>query len=212
MNNPDGSARTLALLALLLDYPTTALAAAADECAELLGSADAAAAARVAEFGSWVAERSLGEVEEAYVNVFELDSQFQPYIGYHLFGETYKRSLFLCGLEEQYAKHSYTHRGELGDHLAVMLRFAAACNEREVVDELMRDALLPAVEKMVRLEGRVQSEGCPEETANVTDGSLLDRPGGAAYRGLLDALGRLLKASIVAPAAPVVAGEPYAIA
>ncbi len=169
--------RLLQLFATLLDYPGPHLAAAADECLALL---DGEAALRVRSFHEFIAGHPAGQLEEIYTGVFELNPLYYPYVGYHLFGETYKRSVFLLGLRERYAAQGFASGTELADHLVVMLRFAADCQDLTCADEIIQDALVPAVDKMI-------AQKADEESAV---------EGAAAYRQLLRALQETLRASV----------------
>ncbi len=165
--------RLLQLFATLLDYPGPDLPNAADECLALL---EGEAVFALGNFRQFVAGHPAARVEEIYTGVFELNPVYYPYVGYHLFGETYKRSIFLLGLQERYAAHGFTFGTELADHLVVMLRFVAACEDATCANEIVQDALVPAVEKMIAQKA--------EEDSAIE--------GAAAYRQLLCALQRAL--------------------
>lgn len=150
MANPLERQRVLELYASLVDYPTPGLCQAAEECAALVSQASAGAAAALRDYAAFARGTNLGRLEEIYTGAFELDAMYYPYVGYHLFGETYKRSLFLLGLKERYAAFGFTHGSELADHVAVMLRFCARCPDADVAGEIVREALLPALGKMTQ--------------------------------------------------------------
>ena len=146
--------RLLALFAEALDYPEDGIAETARECEQAVHDDAPEAAALLAEFGVFVAERPLGELQELYTAAFDLDTLSDldatcyPYVGHHLFGESHKRSAFLVGLAERFRAHGFTVERELPDHLVVLLRFAAACPADELVGELVDEALVPALERM----------------------------------------------------------------
>ncbi len=175
--NESPTPRILRLFSVLLDYPGPGLIQAADECLRLV---DEKTAARLHEFREFAAGHEAGQLEEIYTGVFELNPVYYPYVGYHIFGETYKRSVFLLGLKERYAAHGFTCGTELADHLVVMLRFAANCQDPVCAQELLRDALAPALEKMI-------AQKADEDSAV---------EGTAAYRQLLCALQQVLQESI----------------
>jgi nitrate reductase delta subunit len=147
--------RTFQLLAGVLEYPQPGLAEAVRECTALLAADNLAAAACLREFGAFVEETPPGRLEEIYTGTFDLDAACYPYVGYHLFGESYQRSLFMLGLSERYRAQGFPAgglrsaiAGELPDHLAVLLHFLAACDDAALAGELVRDALLPALKRM----------------------------------------------------------------
>ncbi len=173
------------LFATLLDYPSPALPDVAQECADLVAPLSVEAADIVGDFQSLAASTDLGRMEEIYTGFFELNAMAYPYVGYHLFGETYKRSVFLLGLQECYAAHNYTHGVELADHLVVILRFVAECPDEAAVDELVNEALLPTLAKMAGTSA--------EDEVGETESVAFQR-GYSVYQRLLHALQLTLEA------------------
>lgn len=190
--------RVFHLFAELLDYPRTPLAGAAGECAVLVAASSPEAAADLREFESFAAATPLARLEEVYTGVFELDATCHPYIGYHLFGESYKRSVFLLALKEHYRFCGIECGVELPDHLAMVLRFLAASGNPAEAEEMVREALHPALRKMLKSEG--------EEPPDPDIPKLPAR--GAEYRRVLQALRSVLLT--IAPEDVVMASEPGA--
>ncbi len=141
--------RIFRCLAQLLEYPQLGLVEAARECEALASPAYPEAATLLHQFCDCAEVAPLGHMQEAYTAAFDLDAVCQPYVGYHLFGETYKRSVFLLGLKQCYQAHGFTVETELPDHLAVMLHFLETCDDATVAEELVGEALLPALERMI---------------------------------------------------------------
>lgn len=154
--------RMLELFAEVLDYPEVEIAEAACECEQAVRAEVPEAAALLAEFRAFAAERPLGELQELYTAAFDLDTLSDldatcyPYVGHHLFGESHKRSAFLVELAERFRAHGFTVERELPDHLVVLLRFAAACPDDELVGELVHEALVPALERMTGDAGGIE--------------------------------------------------------
>ena len=148
MNGKTTPRRTFQLLADALEYPQPGLVEAVRECAALLAADNLAAAACLHEFGNFVEETPRGRLEEVYTDTFDLNAACYPYVGYHLFGESYQRSLFMLGLNERYRAHGFVVSGELPDCLAVLLRFLAVCDDAVLSGEIVHEALLPALEHM----------------------------------------------------------------
>ena len=132
----------------LLDYPQPGLAETAAECAALLGPAAPRAAELVGEFAAFARQCPAGRLEEVYTGAFDLDAACHPYVGYHLFGESYKRSVFLLELKQRLRAHGLDIGSEVPDHLAVVLRLLAATDDVELADELIGVAVVPALAKM----------------------------------------------------------------
>ncbi|MBV8074387.1 MAG: molecular chaperone TorD family protein [Candidatus Eremiobacteraeota bacterium] len=181
----------LGLFAELLDYPHSHLAQTARECSAAVAVTNAEAATRLDEFAVFVERTSFDMLEEIYTATFDLNASRHPYIGYHLFGEAYKRSVFMLELKDRYAKYGFDFGAELPDHVSVMLRFMAMCPSEEVVAELAREALLTTLEPMM----------APAELESLEDD---ERPPifdvGDDYSRVLDALRLVLLARFGAPA------------
>ncbi len=133
----------------LLTYPGADLAAAARRCAALLAAAEPEAAAAVARFGTWAEATPSGRLEEVYTNTFDLQPVCCPYVGYHLFGESYKRGAFMVKLKEEYRRHGFDAGNELPDHLCVVLRFLALVTDEALGKDLIAECVMPSLAKMV---------------------------------------------------------------
>ncbi len=161
--------RLFELYAVLLDYPRPGLEQVATECAALVTSENPEAAQSLYLFARWLSARPIGEVEEIYTRLFELNPICALHIGYHLLGESYKRSLFLLGLKERYQAEGFDAGSELPDHIAVMLRFCAKSVDDAGVDEMLREAVLPVLDRLVILPEKDAQEEHADELA-IPDG------------------------------------------
>ena len=94
--------KVLELFADILDYPAPGLADKAAECATLVGRVQPQAAKLLGVFRDFAEEHPLGKLQEVYSGFFDLNSICHPYIGYQLFGENYKRSVFMVELKKSY--------------------------------------------------------------------------------------------------------------
>ncbi|MCC7103577.1 MAG: nitrate reductase molybdenum cofactor assembly chaperone [Chloroflexi bacterium] len=135
--------------ATLLGYPSPELAEAARNGEALLSAEHPDAAAQLHRFRETVERLPLGRMEEIYTGAFDLTSSSFPYVGYHLFGESYKRSVFLLGLKERYQAHGYSIGVELPDHLAVLLGFAAITDDADLIRDLVEEAVLPVLPRLL---------------------------------------------------------------
>lgn len=177
MSHPGPDRRSFELYAALLDYPRAGLVAAAEECAARVGEQSEEAAEPLRRFADFARHTPPPRVEEIYTGLFELDASRHPYVGYHLFGESYKRSAFLLGLKSLYRPHGLDCGAELPDHLAAVLRFLAVNESPDEARELIEEALAPALEKMLKDSGEAPDPDAP----------VLPAPG-QEYRGVLASL------------------------
>jgi nitrate reductase molybdenum cofactor assembly chaperone NarJ/NarW len=178
--------RVLGLFAELLEYPRSSLVQTARECRGLIAPESAEAAALLDEFAAFAERTPHDTLEEIFTATFDLNASCHPYVGYHMFGEAYKRSALLLELKERFREHGFDPGGvELPDHLAVLLRFMSQCPDAELTDEIAREALLPTLEPMtVPPEPEPVDEG--EEAPEVFDM-------GDDYRRVLHALRLILQ-------------------
>lgn len=188
--------RILESFADLLSFPAGGLAASLCEAEVLAADYDSEAPAALGRFRSFVQAAAPGRLEEIFSETFDLDPVCHPYVGAHLFGESYKRSVFIVKLREHYRASGQADSRELPDHLALILRFLAVCAEPEFAAELAREAVLPALEKMAGVGVPAQSE---TGTGHAENGAERD-PERAVYlyviRALSLVLGRLYPASV----------------
>lgn len=187
--------RILGLFADLLEYPRSDLdiAATARECRELVAEESPEAAALLDEFVAFAERTPRDTIEEIFSATFDLNASCHPYVGYHMFGESYPRSLFMLELKERFRSQDFDQGIELPDHVGVLLRFLSVCGDPELRDEIARDAVLPTLDPMTLAPESApvleENEGEPPEIFDV----------GTEYRRVLQALQAVLKTRYGAP-------------
>jgi len=145
------------LFADLLDYPTLATSLNAGHCYQRLHQSQPDAAAFLESFYYTTENRTLEQMQELYTITFDMQPVCYPYIGYQLFGESYKRGAFMAQLNEAYHVSGYSGGTELPDHVSVVLRFLAqdtARRDEEFGRALLSEGVIPALKKMVEALGR----------------------------------------------------------
>ncbi|MBI2328481.1 MAG: nitrate reductase molybdenum cofactor assembly chaperone [Chloroflexi bacterium] len=145
---PEESQQLCRLFAEVLDYPGASLAESANECLRQLDACLPDIADQMRSFVTFVESQGRGALEELYTATFDMAPALTQYIGYHLFGETPKRSAFLVRLEEAYQSHGFDSGTELADHLCVLLRFFSVAQDVEFVMPLLEECILPVLDKM----------------------------------------------------------------
>lgn len=134
----------------LLDYPTSHIHQQVDACLSELQAIPEAAPA-LETFRRGIEQLPLERLQELYTVTFDMQPLCYPYIGYHLFGESYKRGAFMAQLNETYHAHDFCPQQELPDHLPVALRYLgleAARREEDFGSALIVEVILPALTKM----------------------------------------------------------------
>jgi len=146
------------LFADMLEYPNSGLHQAAKDCAIQLENISPGITEPVHSFADFVNSQSLESLEELYTQTFDITPATSLYLGYHLFGETPKRSEFLIKLTEAYKNHSFSSGIELADHLGVMLRFLSVSEDPEFILPLLEECILPTLEKTEKELKKTNSE------------------------------------------------------
>lgn len=158
--------RIIGLFADLLDYPAAGLAGKAAECAALIGATAPEAVTLLHDFRDFARDTPIGKLEELYSGFFDLNPICHPYVGYQLFGENYKRSSFLLGLKKRYNAEAFEpgSASEIPDRLSIVLRFVAHSRGGEDTRDLVREGLLPALERMTARpeSGHTDHDGQPD--------------------------------------------------
>lgn len=90
----------------------------------------------------------LKELQEAYARVFDMNPECTLEIGWHLFGETYKRGQFLAMLRHHLREHGIVPDPHLPDHLPALLELTMKLESQDALD-LVDDCILPALEKLL---------------------------------------------------------------
>ena len=137
----------LDLMADLFEYPSPEYRERLSAATEVVAQSNTAAAELLQHFAAAISGRSLAELEELYIQTFDLNPDACPDIGWHLFGEDYARGEFLVKLRQEMRRYGVAERDELPDSLLCVLPLAARMAEDEAA--IFRTKyLLPAVEKL----------------------------------------------------------------
>lgn len=151
----------------LLSYPRAGVLALVDEClAELASPARQDVPARLASdllaFRASAERLGLARLEEAYAAAFDFDPACSLSVGHHVFGETARRSVFMCRLAEMYRDAGQSAvSADLPDHLPAILRFLDAGPAGPATDELVADAVVPALQRVAEALGRANHPYAP---------------------------------------------------
>ncbi len=136
------------LFADVLDYPGPQLAARIRDCASRLTPEFAEAADLLRRFHSFQAGVSLGQLQETYTSIFDMQPECTLSLGYQLLGDDWRRSILLFKLKEVYQAHNFEGGCELPDHLCVLLRFLATRPDSGKITELVDECMLPALSRI----------------------------------------------------------------
>jgi nitrate reductase molybdenum cofactor assembly chaperone len=136
-------------LAALFAYPGDEYPERLERCRSAAVSADSAG--RLAEFGAGVQGLELAELQELYIQVFDMNPDSTLDIGWHLFGEEYARGEFLVKMRQEMKRYGVRESTELPDHITHVLPVVARMEpgDRARYEESF---LRPALEKLGKCE------------------------------------------------------------
>ncbi len=143
------------LLAGLLEYPREDYFERVALCLEAFQGSEATHAL-LDEFARRIAGLSTEELQELYVQSFDLNPGGSLDVGWHLFGENYERGAFLVKMREQLRRFSLPESSELPDHLGHVLA-ALGRMEPEEGAEFAAGCVFPALDKMRAGLGRKEN-------------------------------------------------------
>lgn len=139
---------TYTMLADLIEYPDESWCSRRNAAEQALASGHSELAESIAKFCEATCEIPLHILEERYAQTFDLNPVCTLEIGHYLFGEDYKRGLFLANLRETEAPYELGQAHQLPDYLPVLLRLLEKLDEEELRDSLISECLLPALDQM----------------------------------------------------------------
>lgn len=136
-------------LAELFDFPGPEYVVRGRELVDWLCKNYPDAADEAGRFLDAIAEKTLDQ-QELHTRTFDVQSITTLDIGYVLFGDDYKRAKLLSHLAREHKQVDNDCRGELADHLPNVLRLIPKLSDAELVAELVREILVPALTLMIR--------------------------------------------------------------
>ena len=144
------------LFADLLAYPTSAILQQAEECLSQLQESHPDTVRAMEKFLHGLGQHTLERMQELYTTTFDMQPVCYPYLGYQLFGESYKRGAFMAQLNEAYHTMGYSAVQELPDHISIVLRFIgldSTNRQGDFCQALLEVGVIPALEKMLKVFG-----------------------------------------------------------
>jgi nitrate reductase delta subunit len=135
---------TYTALARALLYPAPGSLAALEGALAVMPGGPAKSA--YGEFVGKLRGLKLGEWEELHTRTLDLNPPAAPYVGYQIWGDSYKRGGFLARLKRAFAAAGVNPAGELPDHLAPILSYLACAPGP--LPELV-EVLDPALKRML---------------------------------------------------------------
>ena len=136
-------------VAELFDFPGPELAPRGRALLDFLSENYPAAAVEVEHFLDAIPEKTL-DLQELHTRTFDVQSLTTLDIGYVLFGDDYKRGALLSNLSREHTQAENDCGRELADHLPNVLRLIPKLKDQNLLNDLVRQILVPALMLMIR--------------------------------------------------------------
>ncbi len=155
------------LFAVALDYPSARISSLPNKLAASLDEQDraglppdsiASAKDLVERFRCACESAGPQRLEEIYTATFDMTPDCSLYVGYHLFGDDWRRSSYLVQLQQLYRAGNFQVGNDLPDHLPTILRFIGLPGALDEAEEIIGECLIPAVSKIL---SRIKSASNP---------------------------------------------------
>ncbi len=134
--------------AKLLGYPDDGYVATAELCRRAAAQCSDEAERNLGEFHSRIEGRTTEQLQELFVQTFDLNPVCVLEVGWHLYGDNYDRGAFLVKMRGQLRRHGIAESTELPDHLTHVLALLARM-EPEEASAFAAQSVIPALDKML---------------------------------------------------------------
>lgn len=137
------------LLAEMFRYPSGDLKTYSDKWREIIAGYDPELSLKLALFTAHINENPLTFQQEYYIRTFDVQAICFLDIGYVLFGEDYKRGMFLVNIKKEQLKAGNDCGSELPDHLPNILTLIPKMEDADLAEELIYSLLIPAIHELI---------------------------------------------------------------
>jgi nitrate reductase molybdenum cofactor assembly chaperone len=134
--------------ARLLSYPDADYLEAATLCQRAAEQFSEEAERNLRAFHSQIEGRTTEQIQELFVQTFDLNPVCVLEVGWHLYGDNYDRGAFLVKTRGQLRRHGIAESHELPDHLTHVLALLARM-EPEEASAFAAANVIPALDKML---------------------------------------------------------------
>jgi len=136
-------------LAEMFRYPTDDLRTFPGKWRDIIPVYDPELILKLDPFTTHINEKPLPFQQEYYISTFDVQAMCFLDIGYVLFGEDYKRGVFLVNIKKEQVKACNDCGSELPDHLPNILTLLPKIQDADLAEELVYSLLIPAIHEMI---------------------------------------------------------------
>lgn len=146
-----------ALLARILDYPGGDICSEIEKCVAAIVKEYPNAGKHLLKFSHYANNTDLISLREHYTSTFDINPTCTLDIGFHVFGESFKRGSFLVGMNKMLRDNNIDAKGELSDHLPAVLELLSCMPDDEDYEYLIKLIIVPGLVKMKKSFGEIKS-------------------------------------------------------
>lgn len=128
----------------IIAYPTDEYHAQTEQCLEMLERIQPVVAEQFRPFAEFVLTKRPADLEELYIQAFDMNPGTSLDMSWHLFGETYDRGAFLVAMRQLLKEHDIDEKSELPDNVTHLLQVLPHLDEQRGEDIALR-CLLPGL-------------------------------------------------------------------
>lgn len=145
------------VLAEMFRYPSADTGTYSAEWNRIIQLYDPEMVFRIEQFTAHINEKPLSFQQEYYISTFDVQALCFLDVGYVLFGEDYKRGIFLVNIKKEQMKVCNDCGRELPDHLPNILTLLPKMQDEELAEELVCSVLIPAIHEMILKFGKADN-------------------------------------------------------
>lgn len=137
------------VLAELFRYPTTGMNTYSVEWRNIIDRYNPELTLKLEPYIDHIQEKNLSFQQEYYISTFDVQAVCFLDIGYILYGEDYKRGVFLVNIKNEQDKAGNDCGCELADHLPNILTLLPKLQDTKLAEELIYSILIPTLHEMI---------------------------------------------------------------
>lgn len=137
------------LLAEMFRYPSDDLKTYSEKWIDIIGRYNPSLMPKLDLFNIHAYEKPLSFQQEYYIRTFDVQAICFLDIGYVMFGEDYKRGVFLVNMKKEQLKAGNDCGSELPDHLPNILTLIPKMEDADLAEEMIYSLLIPAIHELI---------------------------------------------------------------
>ncbi len=143
----------------ILSYPGEGYLTEVKACRNAANEIDPEAAHCLGDFNAQVCDLTSEQLQELYVQTFDLNPVCALEVGWQLYGDNYDRGNFLVRMRQELERYGVPENVELPDHLCHVLPLLARM-DAEAAGNFGKASVIPALNKML---AAFEGKNCPYE-------------------------------------------------